>query len=158
MSDQPQPQFAIEKLYVKDASLECPNSPEIFLEREAPQIEVKIFNEGKKIGDDLYEVTLTATVTAKLGERTAYLVEAAQAGIFRVVNVPDETMELVMSITCPNMLFPYIREVISDLVGRAGFLPIYLAPVNFEALYQQQRAQQDQAQAGQPASEQVAAS
>ena len=119
MSDQPQPQFAIEKLYVKDASLECPNSPEIFLEREAPQIEVKIFNEGKKIGDDLYEVTLTATVTAKIGERTGYLVEAAQAGIFRVVNVPDETMELVMSITCPNMLFPYIREVISDLVGRA---------------------------------------
>ncbi|MBT9612782.1 MAG: protein-export chaperone SecB [Burkholderiales bacterium] len=156
MSDQPQPQFGIEKLYVKDASLECPNSPEIFLEREAPQIEVKIFNEGKKIGDALYEVTLTATVTAKLGERTAYLVEAAQAGIFRVANVPDETMELVMHITCPNMLFPYIREVISDLVGRAGFMPIYLAPVNFEALYQQQRAQQ--AQAAQPAGEQVAAS
>ena len=75
MSDQPQPQFGIEKLYVKDASLECPNSPEIFLESEAPQIEVKIFNEGKKVGEDLYEVTLTATVTAKLGERTAYLVE-----------------------------------------------------------------------------------
>ncbi|MEK6662933.1 MAG: protein-export chaperone SecB [Pseudomonadota bacterium] len=156
MSDQPQPQFGIEKLYVKDASLECPNSPEIFLEREAPQIEVKIFNEGKKVGEDLYEVTLTATVTAKLGERTAYLVEAAQAGIFRVANVPDETMELVMHITCPNMLFPYIREVISGLVGRAGFMPIYLAPVNFEAMYQQQRAQQ--APAGQPAGEQVAAS
>lgn len=156
MSDQPQPQFGIEKLYVKDASLECPNSPEIFLEREAPQIEVKIFNEAKKVGEALYEVTLTATVTAKIGERTAYLVEAAQAGIFRVANVPDETMELVMHITCPNMLFPYIREVISDLVGRAGFLPIYLAPVNFEMLYQQQRAQE--AQAGQPSGEQVAAS
>ncbi|OFZ69362.1 MAG: protein-export chaperone SecB [Betaproteobacteria bacterium RBG_16_58_11] len=156
MSDQPQPQFGIEKLYVKDASLECPNSPEIFLEREAPQIEVKIFNEGKKVGEDLYEVTLTATVTAKIGERTAYLVEAAQAGIFRVANVPDETMELVMHITCPNMLFPYIREVISDMVGRAGFMPVYLAPVNFEMLYQQQRAQQ--AQAGEPAGEQVTAS
>jgi len=152
MSDQPQPQFGIEKLYVKDASLECPNSPEIFLEREAPQIEVKIFNQGKNVGEALYEVTLTATVTAKIGDRTAYLVEAAQAGIFRVVNVPDETMELVMNITCPNMLFPYIREVISDLVGRAGFMPIYLAPVNFEAMYQQQRAQQAaQAQAAEPA-------
>jgi len=152
MSDQPQPQFGIEKLYVKDASLECPNSPEIFLEREAPQIEVKIFNQGKNVGEALYEVTLTATVTAKIGDRTAYLVEAAQAGIFRVANVPDETMELVMNITCPNMLFPYIREVISDLVGRAGFMPIYLAPVNFEAMYQQQRAQQAaQAQAAEPA-------
>lgn len=149
MSDQPQPQFGIEKLYIKDASLECPNSPEIFMEREAPLVEVKIFNEGKKIAENLYEVTLTATVTAKVGERTAYLVEAAQAGIFRVANVPDETMALVMNITCPNMLFPYIREVVSDLVGRAGFMPIYLAPVNFELMYQQQQAQQ--AQAAQPA-------
>ncbi len=149
MSDQPQPQFGIEKLYVKDVSLECPNSPEVFLEREAPQIDVQIFNEAKKIGDSLYEVSLTATVTAKLGERTAYLVEAAQAGIFRVLNVPEETMELVMHITCPNMLFPYLREVVSDLVGRAGFMPVYLSPVNFEMLYHQQREQQ--ALAAQPA-------
>lgn len=142
MSDQTQPQFGIEKLYVKDASLECPNSPEIFLEREAPQIEVKIFNEAKKVGESMYEVTLTSTITAKLGERTFYLVEVAQAGIFRVANVPDETMELVMHITCPNMLFPYLRAVISDLVGRAGFMPIYLAPVNFEVMYQQQKQAQ----------------
>ena len=152
MSDPLQPQFGIEKLYIKDASLECPNSPEIFLEREGPQIEVKIFNEAKGVGENLFEVTLTATVTAKLGDRTFYLVEAAQAGIFRVANVPAETMELVMHITCPNMLFPYLRAVISDLVGRAGFMPIFLAPVNFEVMYQEQRAQQ--AQAG----EQVAAS
>ena len=140
-----QPQFVIEKLYVKDISLECPNSPELFLEHEAPQIEVKLFNQGKQVGEGLYEVALTVTVTAKLGERTAYLAEAAQAGVFRILNVPDETLEMIMHITCPNMLFPYAREAISDLVGRAGFLPIYLAPVNFEVLYQQQRAQQAQA-------------
>lgn len=154
MSDPLQPQFGIEKLYVKDASLECPNSPEIFLEREAPQVEVKIFNEARGVGENLFEVTLTATVTAKLGEKTYYLVEAAQAGIFRVANVPAETMELVMHITCPNMLFPYLRAVISDLVGRAGFMPIFLAPVNFELMYQEQRAQQAQSETG----EQVAAS
>lgn len=148
--EQPQPQFAVEKLYVKDISLECPNSPELFLEREAPQIEVKLFNQGKQVGEGLYEVTLTVTVTAKISERTAYLVEVAQAGIFRILNVPEETLEMIMHITCPNMLFPYAREAVSDLVGRAGFLPIYLAPVNFEVLYQQQRTHQAQAAGAQP--------
>lgn len=138
----PQPSFGIEKVYVRDASLEIPNAPEIFLEREAPQMEVKLFNQGKKIGEQLYEVTLTTTITAKVGERTAYLVEVAQSGIFRIVNVPAETMELVLQITCPNMLLPYARETVSDLIGRAGFMPVYLSPVNFELLYQQQRAQQ----------------
>jgi len=146
--EQPQPQFAVEKLYVKDISLECPNTPELFLDREAPQIEVKLFNQGKQVGEGLYEVMLTVTVTAKISERTAYLAEVAQAGIFRILNVPEETLEMIMHITCPNMLFPYAREAVSDLVGRAGFLPIYLAPVNFEMLYQQQRAQQVQAAAG----------
>lgn len=145
-----QPQFVIEKLYAKDISLECPNSPELFLEQNAPQIEVKLFNQGKQVGEGLYEVALTVTVTAKLGERTAYLAEVAQAGVFRILNVPDETLEMIMHITCPNMLFPYAREGISDLVGRAGFLPIYLAPVNFEVLYQQQRAQQAEAAGEQP--------
>ncbi|MHB1232634.1 MAG: protein-export chaperone SecB [Burkholderiales bacterium] len=146
--EQAQPQFGIEKLYVKDVSLECPNTPELFLDREAPQIEVKLFNQGKQVGEGLYEVMLTVTVTAKISERTAYLAEVAQAGIFRIIHVPDETLEMIMHITCPNMLFPYAREAVSDLVGRAGFLPIYLAPVNFEMLYQQQRAQQAQAAAG----------
>lgn len=144
---QPQPQFAIEKLYVKDISLECPNSPELFLESQAPQIEIKLFNQGKQVGEALYEVSLTVTVTAKVGERTGYLVEVAQAGVFRISNVPPETLEMILHITCPNMLFPYAREAISDLVGRAGFQPIFLAPVNFEILYQQQRAQQAAAQA-----------
>ncbi len=139
---QMQPQFAIEKLYVKDISLECPNSPELFLENSAPQIEVKLFNNGRQVGEGLYEVALTVTVTAKVGERTGYLVEVAQAGVFRILNVPDETLEMILHITCPNILFPYAREAVSDLVGRGGFQPIILAPVNFEVLYQQQRAQQ----------------
>ena len=142
-----QPQFAIEKLYVKDISLECPNSPELFLENQVPQIEIKLLNHGKQVGEALYEVTLTVTVTAKVGDRTAYLVEVAQAGVFRVVNVPEETLEMILHITCPNILFPYARESVSDLVGRGGFQPIILAPVNFEVLYQQQRAQQAGAEA-----------
>lgn len=144
---QMQPQFAIEKLYVKDISLECPNSPELFLENTAPQIEVKLFNNGKQVGEGLYEVALTVTVTAKIGERTGYLVEVSQAGVFRILNVPDETLEMILHITCPNILFPYAREAVSDLVGRGGFQPIILAPVNFEVLYQQQRAQQTAAPA-----------
>ncbi len=148
--EQAQPQFSIEKLYVKDISLETPNSPELFLEREAPQIELKLFNQGRQAAEGLYEVNLTVTLTAKIGERTAYLVEVAQAGLFRIVNVTEETLGMIMQISCPNILFPYAREAVSELIGRAGYQPIYLAPVNFEMLYQQQREQQAQ-QAAAPA-------
>ena len=142
--EQAQPQFSIEKLYVKDISLETPNSPELFLEREAPQIELKLFNQGRQAAEGLYEVNLTVTLTAKIGERTAYLVEVAQAGLFRIVNVTEETLGMIMQISCPNILFPYAREAVSELIGRAGYQPVYLAPVNFEMLYQQQREQQAQ--------------
>lgn len=145
--EQAQPQFSIEKLYVKDISLESPNTPELFLEQEAPQIELKLFNQGRQAAENLYEVKLTITLTAKIGERTAYLVEVAQAGLFRVMNVTEEMLGMIMQITCPNILFPYAREAISDLIGRAGFQPVFLAPVNFEVLYQQQREQQAQAAA-----------
>ena len=148
--EQAQPQFSIEKLYVKDISLETPNSPELFLEREAPQIELKLFNQGRQAAEGLYEVSLTVTLTAKIGERTAYLVEVAQAGLFRIVNVTEETLGMIMQISCPNILFPYAREAVSELIGRAGYQPVYLAPVNFEMLYQQQREQQAQ-QAAAPA-------
>lgn len=148
--EQAQPQFSIEKLYVKDISLETPNSPELFLEREAPQIELKLFNQGRQAAEGLYEVNLTVTLTAKIGERTAYLVEVAQAGLFRIVNVTEETLGMIMQISCPNILFPYAREAVSELIGRAGYQPVYLAPVNFEMLYQQQREQQAQ-QAAAPA-------
>ena len=144
--EQPQPQFTIEKLYVKDISLESPNTPELFLEQAAPEVELKLFNQGRSAGENLYEVSLTVTLTAKIGERTAYLVEVAQAGLFRIANVNEEMLGMIVQITCPNVLFPYAREAISDMIGRAGFQPIFLAPVNFEVLYQQQREQQAQAQ------------
>ncbi len=142
MADNAQPIFSIEKLYVKDLSIEVPNAPQIFLEREAPQINVQLRTEGKGIDEGLFEVILTVTVSASLPqEKNMFLIEVAQAGVFQIRNVPQEEMEPVMMIGCPNILFPYAREAISDAVTRAGFQPVLLAPVNFEALYQQQRQQ-----------------
>ncbi len=137
-----QPLFSIEKLYVKDLSLEVPGAPQIFLERESPQVDLQIHHNASKVEDGIFNAVLTVTVTAKIGEKTVFLVEAAQGGIFVIRNVPDSDMEAVLAITCPNILFPYAREVISDAVVRAGFPPVLLNPVNFEALYQAQRQQQ----------------
>ncbi|HJV28482.1 MAG TPA: protein-export chaperone SecB [Aromatoleum sp.] len=135
-----QPVFSIEKIYVKDLSLEVPNAPRIFLERENPQINVQLRSEAAGVDDGVYEVTLTVTVSAKLAEdRTVFLVEVAQAGIFQIRNIPEGDLEPVTMIGCPNILFPYAREAISDAVTRAGFQPVVLAPVNFEALYQAQQ-------------------
>jgi preprotein translocase subunit SecB len=134
MSDQ-QPVFAIEKIYVKDASLEAPNAPQVFLEAVQPQVEVQLQNAGARIADGLYEVVVTVTVTAKAGERTCFLIEAAQAGIFQIRNVPEAELNPILGIACSNILFPYARETVSDLIQRAGFPPIHLAPVNFEAMY-----------------------
>ena len=142
MSENNQPVFSIEKIYVKDLSTEVPHAPKIFLERETPQINVQLRNEGKAIEDGLFEVVLTVTVSAKLdADRTVFLVEVAQAGIFQIRNVPAEDLEPVMMIGCPNILFPYARETVSDAVTRAGFQPVLLSPVNFEALYHSQRQQ-----------------
>lgn len=129
------PVFGIEKLYVKDLSVEVPNAPAIFLEREAPQVEVQLNTQGSGLGDGAYEVVLTVTVTAKLGDKTVFLVEVGQAGIFRIVNVPEDQIEPLIAVACPNLLFPYAREVVSDATTRAGFSPIILQPVNFEAMY-----------------------
>ena len=140
-----QPVFSIEKLYVKDLSVEVPGAPQIFLERENPQINVQLRTDGKRIDEGIYEVVLTVTVTAKMGEdKTVFLVEAAQAGIFQIRNVPEGDIEPIMMIGCANILFPYAREAVSDAVTRAGFQPVLLAPVNFEALFQ---ARQQEAQA-----------
>ena len=142
-----QPVFSIEKLYVKDLSLEVPNAPQVYLERETPQINVQLRTEGNAVDEGIYEVNLTVTVTAKLPEeKTVFLVEVAQAGIFQIRNVPQEDLEPIMMIGCPNILFPYAREAVSDAVSRAGFQPVVLAPVNFEALFQQNH-QQAEAQA-----------
>lgn len=151
MSDNTQPVFSIEKLYVKDLSLEVPGAPQIFLEREAPQVNVQLRTEGRNVDDGIYEITLTVTVSATIGEdRTLFLVEVAQAGIFQIRNVPQEDLQPILGIACPNILFPYARESVSDAVNRAGFPPVVLAPVNFEALYQQRAQQAAAGQDGAP--------
>jgi preprotein translocase subunit SecB len=142
MEQDEQPVFGIEKLYVKDLSVEVPHAPEIFLEREAPQVEIQLGTAGRALGDGAYEVVLTVTVTTKLEDRTVFLVEIGQAGIFRIVNVPDEQVEPLIAVACPNILFPYAREAVSDAVTRAGFAPIVLQPVNFEAMYMQRLQEQ----------------
>ncbi|AYH42800.1 protein-export chaperone SecB [Azoarcus sp. DN11] len=153
MSDNTQnaenPVFSIEKLYVKDLSLEVPNAPRIFLDRENPQINVQLRTEASNVDEGIYEVTLTVTVSAKLAEdRTVFLVEVAQAGIFQIRNIPEGDLEPVTMIGCPNILFPYAREAISDAVTRAGFQPVVLAPVNFEALFQAQQQQSESREPG----------
>ena len=137
MSEQQQPVFSIEKIYVKDLSLESPNAPHCFLERDAAQIEVQIGTAGNGVGEGTFEVVLTVTVTAKIGDKTQFLAEAAQAGIFVIQGVPNEEIEPIVAVACPNILFPFVRETISDVVSRAGFPPVLLAPVNFESLYRQ---------------------
>lgn len=143
---QQQPMFGIEKIYVKDLSLEIPHAPDVFLSAEQPQVDLQLHNESAAVGDGLYQVILTVTVTAKAGEKTLFLVEVAQAGIFRIRNVPESDFEPILATACPNILFPYVRETVSAVVMRAGFPPVYLAPVNFDAIYLQ-RAQQAQEQA-----------
>ncbi|MBI5897682.1 MAG: protein-export chaperone SecB [Rhodocyclales bacterium] len=143
MSDE-QPVFSIEKIYVKDLSIEVPNAPQIFLERETPSIEVQIQSAAQGVGEGLFEVALTITVNAKDGEKAFFLVEVVKAGIFQIRNVPEADMEPILAVACPNILFPYARETISDAVNRAGFPPVILAPVNFESLYQQRLMEQQQ--------------
>jgi preprotein translocase subunit SecB len=147
MEQNAQPVFGIEKLYVKDLSVEVPNAPEIFLEREAPQVEIQLNTAGRGVGEGVFEVVLTVTVTAKLAEKTVFLVEAGQAGIFRIQNVPQEQVEPLIAVACPNILFPYAREAVSDAVTRAGFQPIVLQPVNFESMYMQRLQEQTPAPA-----------
>jgi preprotein translocase subunit SecB len=147
----PTPSFNIEKIYVKDLSLEVPNAPAVYLEREQPQMDVQLTSQGGKVAEDLFEVSIRVTVTARVQDKTLFLVEAAQCGLFRIAGVPDDQLGMVIGIGCPNILFPYLRETISDAVGRAGFPPLMLNPVNFEALYMQQ-AQQNQTANGAQAS------
>ena len=146
MSESPQPTFAIERIYLKDLSVEVPNAPEVFLEREAPSMEVNISSNGRAVQDGMFEVVLTVTITAKIKDKTLFLVEAAQAGVFQIRNVPQQDMGPVLGIACPNTLFPYVRETISAVTSRAGFQPVVLAPMTFEGIYQQQMQQMQQQQ------------
>ncbi len=149
MSDQiqseQQPVFNIQRVYLKDSSLEQPNSPAIFLEQEAPGIEVQLDVGSEKLADGIYEATITITVTAKIRDKIAFLVEGKQACIFELRNIPEEQMDPLLGIACPNIIYPYLRANISDAVSRAGFPPIHLTEINFEVFYQQRRQAMAQA-------------
>jgi len=134
-------QFAIDKIYVKDLSLENPGAPQSFQMTEAPQVEIGLRTRAEQVAPDRYECVLTITVTARAGDKTVFLVEAAQAGVFSIRGVPPNQLQPVLAIHCPAVLFPYARETVADATMRAGFPPVHLAPINFEALYQQQLAQ-----------------
>ena len=138
MSEAPQPTFAIEKIYLRDLSVEVPNAPEVFLEREPPVVEVNVQSNARAVQDGMYEVVLTITITAKIKGKNLFLVEAAQAGLFQIRNVPQQDMGPLLGIACPNTLFPYVRETVSTVTARAGFPPVVLAPMTFEGVYQQQ--------------------
>ena len=141
MSEAQQPSFGIEKIYVKDLSLEVPGGPQAFMQSEQPQLEVQLTHQSQRVDDVLFEATLSVTVTAKLGDKTVFLVEVSQVGVFQIRNVSDAELAPILGIFCPNVLFPYARETVSDTIGRAGFPPVLLAHVNFEALFQQRMAQ-----------------
>ncbi len=144
------PSFNIEKIFIKDLSVEVPNAPAIFLERDQPQIDMQLNTQSAAVdaANGIYQTILTMTINAKIKDKVAFLVELQQAGIFRIQNLPPEAMDPALSIGCPNILFPYAREAVSDAVLKAGFPPLVLQPVNFEVLYMQQ--QQAQQAAGQP--------
>jgi len=140
-----QASFQIEKLYVKDLSLEVPNAPQVFMQAEEPQLEIQVRSQGAQFADGLFEVTVTVTVTARAGEKTVFLAEAAQAGIFSVRGVPAQDLDPLLGIACPTILYPYAREAISDLVTRSGFPAVVLAPVSFEQIYMERMKQQTEA-------------
>ena len=138
-ADTVQPHFEIQKIYLRDASLECPNSPGLFLEQQwQPEANLQLSSKSEKLDEDNFEVVLTVTLTVKTGKGTAYLVEVHQAGVFLIKNFPEEQMDPLMGIGCPNVLFPFAREAVADLIQKAGFPQHLLPPVNFEAIYAQQ--------------------
>jgi len=136
------PVFQLQRVYLKDASLELPHAPTIFLEQEAPQVDVQLEVVNQKVIDGIYEVAVRVTATANLKDKVLFLVEAKQAGIFEMRGIPNEQFEAVVNIVCPNIVYPYLRANVADLINRTGLPPIHLAEINFEAMYQQRLAQQ----------------
>lgn len=139
------PVFQIQRVYLKEASLEQPNSPGILLEQEQPAVDIQLGVEAAPAADGVFEVCVTATITTKVKDKTVFLVEVKQAGIFEIRNLPQEQMGPVMGIACPQIVYPYLRGNVADLITRAGFPPVHLAEINFQAMYEQQHAQQPQA-------------
>jgi preprotein translocase subunit SecB len=141
MADNENPVFQIQRIYLKDLSLEQPNSPQVLLEQAQPQVDINLGLGAAPIADSVYEVTVTATVTTKVGDKTLFLVEAKQAGIFEIRNIPEEQLQPIIGIACPGIIYPYLRAIVSDIVTRAGFPPVLLSEVNFQAMYEAQQAQ-----------------
>ena len=148
MTDQAnQPSFNIQRIYLKDLSLELPNAPQILLEQGQPQIDVQLNLHAEPVADDvLFEVAVTATVTAKLNDKVLFLVEAKQAGLFEIRNVPQEQMQPIIAIACPQIVYPYLRATVADVLNRTGFPPVHLTEVNFQAMYESQLQQAAAAQ------------
>ncbi len=135
------PVFQIQRVYLKDMSLEQPNSPGILLEQEQPNVDIQLSVEATPVAEGIFEVAVTATVHTKIQEKTVFLVEAKQAGIFEIRNIPEDQMGPVMGIACPQIVYPYLRSNVADIVNRAGFPPVHLAELNFQAMYEEQQAQ-----------------
>jgi preprotein translocase subunit SecB len=140
-AEQQAPVFAIQRVYLKDMSLEQPNSPAIFTVQETPSVDIKLGLGAEHIVPGIMEVSVTATVTATVQDKTLYLVEAKQAAIFEIRNIPEEHMDPIVAIQCPQIIYPYLRSNVADAIQRAGFPPVHLAEINFQMMYEQQRAQ-----------------
>ena len=141
MSEALEPVFQIQRVYLKEASLEQPNSPAILLVQEQPSVDIQLAVSAEPAAEGVYEVAVTATVHTKIGENTVFLAECKQAGIFEIRNLPDEQMGPIMGIACPQIVYPYLRANVADLISRAGFPPVHLTEINFQAMYEQQQAQ-----------------
>jgi len=143
-TEQQGPEFAIQRIYVKDISFEAPSTPGIFRDKWEPKVNIDLHTSSDKIEDSIYESVIAVTVTVNIEEKTAFIAEIKQAGIFTIGAFPDDQLHQILGSFCPNILFPYAREGITDLVTRGGFPQIYLAPINFDAVYQEQLKQQAQ--------------
>ena len=140
MSEQ-DPVFQIQRVYLKEASLEQPNSPAILLEQEQPSVDIQLGVEATPVAEGIFEVCVTATVHTKIKEKSVFLVEAKQAGIFEIRNLADDQLGQIMGIACPQIVYPYLRGNVADMIQRAGFPPVHLSEINFQAMYEQQQAQ-----------------
>ena len=140
-----EPVFQIQRVYLKDVSLEQPNSPEILMQQEQPSVDIQLGVETKPVVEGIFEVTVTATVHTKIQDKTVFMVEAKQAGIFEVRNIDAEQLGSILGIACPQIVYPYLRGNVADVIQRAGFPPVHLAEINFQAMYQQQAEDASQA-------------
>ena len=144
MADNNDPIFQIQRVYLKDLSLEQPNSPAILLEQEQPTVDIQLGVDAQPVTDGIFEITVSATVQTKIGDKTVFLVEAKQAGIFEIRNLPEEQMGPILGIACPQIVYPYLRGNVADVIQRGGFPPVHLAEINFQSMYEQQQAGQQQ--------------